>query len=172
MLVGGKISTLSYARQAMTSRKFQCTLDVASSTATLEGNIDENADLAQAVSPLSGPRIHLDLAGIRRINSPGVRNWIVMIRSLSGREIVLRRCSSAIVDQLSWLREFRGHAIVESLMIPVTCEQCDDILYLECNAAVLKQLGQLPAPPKCIKCGMQRIFDDLPERFLNIATLE
>ncbi len=151
-------------------RNFRCEIDAAAGTATLSGDIDEHVNLVSLVSELKGSPVSFDLTGVRRINSPGVRNWISMIRSLDGRETVLRRCSPAIVQQLNWIREFRGNARVHSVLLPYVCEQCDSTIYHELEIASIKMPPELPPAPTCTECGGKRIFDDFVDQYLSFLS--
>jgi len=69
----------------------------------LTGTVDEDADFAPLVRELAAqPRIRLDLAGIGRINSCGVREWINFVRALPGAtRLELMRCSPPVVAQIN-----------------------------------------------------------------------
>src|SRR5262245_11585730 len=92
---------------------------------TLAGDITEAADL----SPLTkqGSPVVVDLAGIRRINSLGVRTWVLFVRQAetSGIDLYFERCAPVIVGQMSMIRHFMGaKSQVRTLFAPYLCESC------------------------------------------------
>lgn len=130
----------------------------------LAGQLDEKADLAPLAPALSGA-VELQLAGIQRVNSTGVRTWVNFIHALpSVTELTFSRCSPAIVTQLNTIYNFRGPARVRSLLAPYVCEACgiEETRLLDAAAA----RGPLPAFA-CARCGGPMEFDDLPERYLS-----
>src|SRR4051812_11711201 len=104
------------------SSTFRWTLQAAqpgASSALLEGNIDEFAELNGLVKDLSSPQVLLDMAGVKRINSIGVRKWIQLIQALAGpKQVTLMRCSPAVVEQLNCIKEFGGKAQIQSVLLP------------------------------------------------------
>jgi hypothetical protein len=88
------------------------------------GDFDETADLRDLASVLRG-RIAIDLGGVRRFSSAGVREWIHFVRSLpQGTDLSLVGCSTASVTQLNLIDNFRGPARVESFWAPYSCTAC------------------------------------------------
>ena len=123
---------------------------------TLSGDLTEDTDLSELLGTLSG-KVVFDLAGIRRINSPGVREWLQFVESLGARGVVfeLERCSPAVVHQLNVTSNFRGSGTVRSILAPFFCPSCEReharLIELEGNP-------RAPAPPSgddepCPTCG-------------------
>ena len=141
----------------------------------IAGDIDENANLLERLDGLAGA-VHIDLGGVRRINSAGVREWVNFLRELEARavSVTLSRCSAPIVMQMNMISNFRGAARVASLFAPMVCPSCDreDDLLVSLTPEVLAGLpDQLPAA-RCPDCGADMELDDIPERyfaFLNLA---
>jgi anti-anti-sigma regulatory factor len=101
------------------------------------GDFDETADLRELASVLRG-RIAIDLGGVRRFSSAGVREWIHFVRSLpQGTDLSLVGCSTASVTQLNLIDNFRGPARVESFWAPYSCTACgaEREVLLEARAA-------------------------------------
>ena len=92
-------------------------------TVALVGILDENADL-RPLAELRG-EVAIDLSGVRRISSTGVREWIDLMRALDGQcRVSLVACSPASVTQLNLIANFRGKAQVESFIAPYECGAC------------------------------------------------
>ena len=132
----------------------------------LAGVIDEAADLSPLATLGRRPLV-IDLHGVQRINSSGVRTWIDFVRGLPA-EVPLSfvRCPPAIVDQCNMVIGFLGHGRMESFYAPLACSDCDeqvDQLYV--TAAVKAAGGVLPPAP-CPRCRRPMTFDDLAEQYL------
>jgi anti-anti-sigma regulatory factor len=109
------------------------------------GDFDETADLRDLASVLRG-RIAIDLGGVRRFSSAGVREWIHFVRSLPpGTDLSLVGCSTASVTQLNLIDNFRGPARVESFWAPYSCTACgaEREVLLEARAATSPGLPSL-----------------------------
>jgi len=131
---------------------------------TVEGDLDETTDFAKAPIARATAPVAIDLGGVRRINSCGVREWVNFIRTLSqSRQVRLLRCSMPIVEQLNMVFNFRGTAAIESFFAPFCCSNCG------ASTAVLLTPADAPqasaAPRRCDQCGGSSVFDDLPERY-------
>ena len=130
----------------------------------LAGEITETANLGELLARLSGA-VLLDTAGVRRINSTGVREWVEFVRGARGKGItlVLERCSVAFVHQLNLNAIFRGQSAVRSVYAPYFCPQCN------AEHALLIDLDSAPRiepEPPCPTCGSAMEFDDLPDKYL------
>jgi ABC-type transporter Mla MlaB component len=130
----------------------------------MRGEITEGADLPRSHRS-NASIVILDLEGIQRINSSGVREWIDFVAGLAkqGREIVLDRCSVAIVHQLNMVSNFTAGAKVRSVFAPYVCDECNSE---EAHLMVLEGRGSLSAKPvDCRTCGNPMEFDDLPDAY-------
>jgi ABC-type transporter Mla MlaB component len=129
----------------------------------LTGVLDENADL-RPLKVLDGA-VAIDLSGVRRISSTGVREWIDFMRALEGRcTVSLIRCSPASVTQLNLIANFRGPAQVESFIAPYDCAGCG----CECEVLLDAVGATRGVPPvECPDCGTEMDFAELPERYLT-----
>jgi hypothetical protein len=122
------------------------------------GDFDETADLRDLASVLRG-RIAIDLGGVRRYSSAGVREWIHFVRSLpQGTDLSLVGCSKASVTQLNLIDNFRGPARVESFWAPYACIACGS----ECE--VLLEDRALAGPPPAAVAG-----SDIDRRAIPLA---
>jgi anti-anti-sigma regulatory factor len=135
-------------------------------TVALVGVLDENADL-RPLAQLDGD-VAIDLSGVKRISSTGVREWIDLMRALAGRcRVALVACSPASVTQLNLIANFRGAAQVESFIAPYECLRCGEEreVLIEARTCGRKELT-LPAMP-CSSCGALMELAEIPERYLT-----
>lgn len=134
--------------------------------AELMGDITEDSEFS-AVLNEKPVLLTLDLGGIKRINSTGVREWINFINALkkNGARVVFERCSVAIVQQMNMIANFAGGAEIHSIFAPYICPSCDS------EEAKLIDFRTTPKPDleaevKCANCKETMEFDDLPESYL------
>ncbi len=130
----------------------------------LRGDIDEKCMLDPLADELQDGAV-LDLSGVERVNSVGVRMWLAFIGRLQGRSLKLSACSVPIVHQLNMIARFGGDAEVTSIHAPFLCPECD------ASATTLVELAadvdaQLAAERLCPKCGAHMEFDDVPSSYL------
>ena len=132
------------------------------------GAIDEKAEFAQLRSGLEG-HVVFHLAGVRRINSFGVREWVNFVRDLPGvTELTLTHCSPAIVAQLNMIYSFRGKARVRSFYAPYACSRCEreeEKLFHSENDFPKGDFTRMPTVD--CACGGRLEFDDVVERYLG-----
>lgn len=139
----------------------------------LSGELNEKSNFGTAQFQLPDDVV-IDLSGINRINSWGLKHWLRFLTALkqAGKRFVLERCSVAVVMQLNMVATFRGGAKVKSIYAPYHCPRCSK------DAQRLIEVGpdaaaQLKAPYPCPRCGTPMEFDDLPESYLTFQqTLE
>lgn len=144
----------------------------AATEVVLVGELDDTVELA----PLAG-QIHdsvvLNLEALRRISSGGVREWFNFLAALKeSNSIELIRCSPAVVLQLNTIYNFRGKASVRSFFAPYICESCGVdgyqlVLVEACLPSENDPNVRLPPRLRCVECGGQLLFDELPERYLS-----
>ena len=91
------------------------------------GVLDEHNRLDEIAESVGAGMALINLAGIERINSKGVRDWISWLSSLhdKGTRPVLIACSPAVVDQLNRIKNFAGNAVVKSFQLPYSCATCN-----------------------------------------------
>jgi hypothetical protein len=134
---------------------------------TLVGTITEASDFAPILERASG-RVRVDLAGIRRINSSGIREWLRFVEALSAaHEVVLERCPAAFVQQLNMIANMAGGGRVASVFLPYQCASCD------ASRDVLLALGGgapvIADSVPCSACGGAMEFDDIQDAYLAFA---
>jgi anti-anti-sigma regulatory factor len=146
-------------------------------THVLDGVLDEQsppilADLSRKAG--DAPAVTLDVGGLRRINSLGVRAWVDFMRGLKGKKVRFVRCSPAFVDQLNTVSDFRLGAQIDSVLAPFVCERTGHVFYEELKVGVdIKRGGDFSALNQrpCKECPEGMVFDDVPERYLHFLSL-
>ncbi len=134
-------------------------------TISLIGVLDENADL-RPLGELSGD-VAIDLSGVKRISSTGVREWIDLMRALDGRcHVTLVACSPPTVTQLNLIANFRGAAEVESFIAPYECAKCGAEREVLLDATAASHRGP-HVPRLSCACGQPMQLSELPERYLT-----
>ena len=132
----------------------------------LAGRINEATDF-KPLTKLPGPLV-IDLAGIERINSIGVRRWIFFVEHCEAAnvEVVFVRCSAIMVQQMGMITNFMGsRSRVQSVLVPyvgVSCNHEHDELLEIAPGAQLRM--ELPCP----KCRSPMRLDDMPETFNEV----
>ena len=121
----------------------------------LEGLIDENADFSPLLTE-SAP-LCLDLSGISRINSIGVRSWMKFITLWGDKPMEYQECPAIISDQLMVTPVLLGikqrSVGVTSAHISFSCSKCgrqEDRRIL--RSQVLPAALQNVIEPACVTC--------------------
>ncbi len=131
---------------------------------TFLGEITAHVNFADL--PGRGARwVTLDLAGVRRLNSPGVHAFLEFLTELgSTARIAAERCSPAIVVQLNMLPTLSRLLVVRSFFVPLECDRClhEDEVLVELPEPTRRPV--LPAPP-CPKCGAGMLPAEPLERY-------
>jgi hypothetical protein len=117
----------------------------------LEGDLTEGQSLRDL--HIDTPRVVLNLARVRYVNSEGSRRLLQWLNGLYETEIVAELCSPAIVDLLNLVPIMAGKMRVESVIVPIECPECEH----EGDVRVHLPSQGAPAiePPPCEKCGAQ-----------------
>jgi len=140
----------------------------AGQTIVLNGQIDENATLADLIDDLQ-ERVTFDLGLVSFINSMGVREWIRLLRSLKAKGVAVRlvRCSEAMIHQINMIVDALGHAQVASLFAPYSCNSCGFETSLVVDVDAHKQELQEFDPPDlpCPQCEEPMQFNEIAERY-------
>jgi hypothetical protein len=139
----------------------------------LEGFIDEHAELAQLIPHLEYP-LEIDLFGVERINSIGVRSWINFISEVSSCGAVrLLRCPPVLVHQFSLVTSTLGSAVVRSVLVPYSCKACGAV---EHQDVVLdesfdpRRPNALAPERRCGRCaGLARFDDEVDFYFMFLS---
>ena len=115
----------------------------------------------------------INVAGITRMTSFGVRQWLKAIDSLpkAVSEMLLVGCPTFFVDQLNMVLNFGGSSKVLTVSAPYTCPSCGvessetlDVLKERANLAS----GGLPEK-ECTRCGGKLEFDETPSSYFSFV---
>ena len=134
----------------------------------IEGAIDESFNL----DSFTGGRevVVLDVDGVNRINSVGIKRWRAALHDLDARYLCFVRCRPAVVSQFNIVSGFACGGELISFYLPYLCPQCDHsqsmLLDLRKDRGLIESLT---APEMKCKCGAMAEFDDFPEYYLRYA---
>jgi serine/threonine protein kinase len=113
----------------------------------------------------------LNVAGMTRMTSFGVRQWLKAFEALpkSIANIYLLGCPTFFVDQLNMVLNFGGSSQVLTVLAPFTCPACgteaaETIDVLADRGILVK--GQVP-DKVCTRCGGKLEFDETPESYFS-----
>jgi hypothetical protein len=134
----------------------------------LTGNISELANF-DPLKAMPGPLV-LDLSGLTRINSLGMRNWVYFVRDYEalGQALTFERVPPVVVNQMSMISNFMGaHSLVRSLVLPYLCPSCskEDLQVLELTNGKAAQVNESAPCPKC-RAAME--FDDVHDMYTEL----
>ena len=133
----------------------------------LSGVIDEDNELADLTENIPGSMVVIELGEVERINSCGVRDWVNWLSALEakGADIVLIKCSPAIVAQINLVNNFTGNGSVKSFYVPYFCPECDEEKVLLSEAAEMGPPPHEPPVCRCDGCDLVMDFDDMPDSY-------
>ncbi len=131
----------------------------------LNGTVDESFDPQALLAEARGQKVILNLKGVTRLSSFGVREWTHAMRELCARveHVYLVEVSPAVVTQLNMVANFAGAAHVLSVQAPFYCD-CgyeSEITYDLRDGEV--NLGSVV----CRECASLMSFDDDPESYFQ-----
>ena len=134
----------------------------------LEGEVTETVNFGELRS-LKG-RVILDMAGIRRINSFGVRELLNFLDELKPRcTLEAERCSTAIVSQLNMLPTFTQRVRVRSVMAPLECPKCGEEGESSVDITPGSRSVPIPARP-CAACATTMTLAEPEDRYFAFLT--
>ncbi len=134
------------------------------------GTIDEDFHGKTLSETVKGVLI-LDLGGVKRISSFGIREWVDFINHSSEKckAIYFIEVAPKVVDQFNMVANFGGMGKILSFYAPYRCDYCDDdrtrLIQVEEGWENIKNM-QLPDYP-CDSCGNPEYFDEDPQSYLN-----
>jgi hypothetical protein len=165
-------------------RDFRLDIEVAGRTLILRfcGFLNEEfiitkvLERIRAFSPSKppGPKVVIDLSGLTRMNSLGVREWILFLEQLPHSSLEFSGISEVFLQQGVIVPELLGSRspLVRSFEAPYFCEQCNQRKLLTLRPAELARNGGALAPPAraCEKCNSKLVFDALEEEYFFFLT--
>ena len=135
------------------------------------GVIDEDNSLGRALKRIEGGTVIIDLSGVERINSCGVRDWVNWLNDLNSRDkkVILVRCSTCIVNQINLVNNFTGGGMVKSFFAPFYCPKCDleelKLLQVEHFAGLAQPKAPQHRGQRCAEARCEMEFDDIEESY-------
>ncbi len=134
------------------------------------GSIDEHADLSLLGNPTGV--VEVDMRGVQRINSYGVRSWIDTIRRVPPDvTLIFTHCPPLVVDQMNMVEGLLGHGRLASFYAPMVCPACEheELEFVEVSTCVAA--GRKLPEARCSECGSIMQLDDLEDKFTYLLTL-
>jgi hypothetical protein len=123
----------------------------------LQGPLNEEAKaLLAPLATQIGPRCLFDLADVTYLNSVGIRDWSIFLRTFKeGREIAFDRCADEVVRTMNMVTNFRLQLPVRSLFRAYGCESCGHEQTVPFFEGRDYAQGAMPTPPSlaCLQCG-------------------
>ncbi len=135
------------------------------------GTIDESFDGKKVAATIKCDTLLLDLGGVRKISSFGIREWVDFINAASRQaaNVVMVECGPKIIDQLNMVANFAGAGRVYSFYAPYRCDYCDAehrlLFTVDRDHEAIKsmKLGNRPCPT----CKDAMYFDEDPTSFFS-----
>src|SRR5690606_26969932 len=116
----------------------------------------------------------LDLGGIQRISSSGVRQWSAFVAATpqGAQGLFLINAPPVFVDQLNLVEGFAGVAKLHSLLAPYRCGSCGDDRLRRVSLATDLETLAAGHPPAfdCERCRGPLTFADVPAEYFEYAS--
>jgi hypothetical protein len=136
---------------------------------TLRGRINESFRGVELGQSLSGVVV-FDLSQVDRISSFGVKGWLQMLERARFTACYLFRCSEAVVNQITMMRNFCGPGRIHSFLAPYSCEACGEEFSVVYEAVPDREaiLGRSPVAVRCPRCAAATKLADDPWAYLAL----
>lgn len=131
------------------------------------GILDEDNLLVNLISQIQGQFLLIDLAGLERINSCGVRDWVNWLNQIQalGIKVILLRCSPSVVAQANMVTNFAKDAYVHSFYAPyVDPDSGEEYSKFILTEDILKT-RPIQAPKFYLDNGTELEFDEFEESY-------
>jgi len=128
------------------------------------GTIDESFEGKKLGGTAAGETLVLDLGGVKKISSFGIREWVDFVTAASKlvRSMILIECTPKVVDQLNMVANFAGGGRVFSFYAPFRCDYCDSehrvLLQIDRDHETIKSMKLAERP--CPTCKEGMYFDE------------
>ena len=134
-------------------------------TVIISGIINEFSEFGNVFNDIK-KAIRVDMSGVERINSCGIRAWVQAIRDIP-QDIIYFNCPPVVIESFNMVPEFLGSkSKVESFFARYYCDKCDiEKMFFLIVKDYLKKYPDLNAPEYNCKCGMLFEFDDNEDEF-------
>lgn len=133
----------------------------------LRGVLDEDNLLANLISQIQGRLLLIDMAEMERINSCGVRDWVNWLNQIQalGLQVILLRCSPAVVAQANMVTNFSADAFIHSFYAPYVHPDTGDEQSVLLFTEDLRQVRPIKAPKIFSDDGEELEFDEFEESY-------
>jgi anti-anti-sigma regulatory factor len=128
------------------------------------GTIDEAFDGKKVARSAEGHTLVLDLGGVKKISSFGIREWVDFVGAAkkTAVELLLIECAPKVVDQLNMVANFTAGGRVFSFYAPFRCDYCDSehrvLLDLAKDHEAIRSMKLADRP--CPSCKESMYFDE------------
>jgi anti-anti-sigma regulatory factor/DNA-directed RNA polymerase subunit RPC12/RpoP len=128
------------------------------------GTIDESFEGKKLGMTASADTLVLDLGGVKKISSFGIREWVDFVTTAArhARSLVLIECTPKVIDQLNMVANFAGGGRVFSFYAPFRCDYCDAehrvLLQVDRDFEAIKSMKLAERP--CLSCKEAMYFDE------------
>jgi hypothetical protein len=128
------------------------------------GTIDEAFEGKKLARAIEHEVVVLDLGGVKKISSFGIREWIDFVGDAVKRckQLILIECAPKVVDQLNMVANFTGGGRVFSFYAPFRCDYCDSehrvLLQIDRDHELIKSMKLAERP--CPSCKESSYFDE------------
>lgn len=136
---------------------------------SLRGRINESFRGAELGQSLHGIVV-FDLSQVDRISSFGVKGWLQMLEGARFTHCYFYRCSEAVINQITMMRNFCGVGRIHSLLVPYMCTGCGEEFNVVYDAVADREaiLGRSPIPVECPRCAAVATIADDPWGYLAV----
>lgn len=160
------------------------TIDAKARLATLVflGELNEEAKLEEVSSYIHRlssqvDQVVLDLAGIRGLNSAGVRQWLSFVGELTSEpRIFFSKVSESLVDQANLVPQILGPRVsaILSVFAPYICTGCKlrSSVEIKIDGKAASEEGGMHSlrEKPCPKCGSAAQLDGLIEEYFGFLS--
>lgn len=137
----------------------------------LDGVIDEHNGLAHVAASLAKADVlAVDLGGVKRLNSVGVRDWVNWLREVRAKfsDVVLFDCPPPVMNEVNFVKNFAEGAYITTFAAPLYCTRCqkEESRLLETHrllngATGASHVGRLALPSfNCERTDCENALDD------------
>jgi serine/threonine-protein kinase len=138
----------------------------------VEGVLDERADMLQAFDRLT-MNACLNLKGIARANSQGVKAWLVFFKHCieTGVKIRYVECSPAITHFLELFKKSGAVTSIDSVMAPFDCTACKQTFEYLIQTPDFKAIKPQIQNQRCPACSGLLELAELPQEYFSFLGL-
>jgi len=116
-------------------------------------------------------KILFDMGGISRINSCGVREWLLFLQRMQSKfRCSFGRANEAFIECASSIPTVFGSPglPIDEIEAPFFCSKCSKRTLVSLKPTVIFKAGTLSLPPqKCAQCAGPLEFDGLEDEYFN-----